>query len=205
MNPEVVYKMVVPDEHFVKIKQLVKDTGRIGTYITDKNGKRVRFYKKDGLIFADERKEDDTIHTQEVIKMSEVQQVKQEHDGFRQDTLKRIQKDHPDMPVEEQEAYADVLREANDSIKKLIASGVEPQVAYKIIESVLQDKEIIDNTMKDKEDGGSAEALAEVLRDRERLFGNPKDPNYGKESEEELRHIAEVKKLSVPDDKTFSS
>lgn len=191
-----IHRLCIPDEHYAKIKESLKDAGRIGIYLTDKNGKRVRFYKKDGVIYADERKDDDTVFTQEVIKMSEIQQVQNEHSVFKQEMLKRIQADHPDMPLEEQEAYADVLREANDSIKKLIASGVEPSIAYKIIESVLQDKEIIDNTMKDNE-SNSAEALAEVLRDRERLFGNPKDPNYGKESEEELKHIAEAESNTV--------
>jgi hypothetical protein len=181
MNPEFVYRMCVPDEHYAKIKDALKDAGRIGIYLTDKNGKRVRFYKIEGVIYADERKEDDSVFTQEVIKMSDIQKVSNEDNAFKNEMIKRLETDHPDMSAEEKDAYADILKEANESIKKLIASGIEPTVAYKIIESILQDKEVIDNTTKE---GGSAEALAEVLRDRERMFGNPKDPNYGKDKNE---------------------
>lgn len=178
MNPEFVHRLCVPDEHYGKIKESLKDAGRIGIYLTDKNGKRVRFYKIEGVIYADERKEDDSIFTQEVIKMSDIQKVSNDHDAFRKEMMKRLEADHPNMAQEEREAYADVLREANDSIKKLIAGGMEPSLAYKIIESVLNDKEIIDGTQKGE---GSAEALAEVLRDRERMFGNPKAPGYGED------------------------
>ena len=172
MTPEFVHRMCVPDEHFAKIQEQLKDSGRIGVYLTDKNGKRVRFYNKKGVIYADEKKEDDSIFTQEVIRMSDIQTVENDCNVFRTEMLKRLGLDHPDMTNEDKETFADILKEANESIKKLITSGVEPNVAYKIIESVLQDKEIIDNT------GGSAEALAEVLHDREKLFGNPKNEHY---------------------------
>jgi hypothetical protein len=164
---EYVHKMCVPDEHYAKIKELLHDSGRIGIHLTDKNKKRVRFYKEDGKIMAEERKEDDSIFKQEVIKMSEIQQQQNPATAFQNEMLKRITEDHPDMPVEEREAYADILMQANDSIKRLIVSGVEPGLAYRIIEGVLQNKEIIDN-VKPKDDSEdavneSAEKLAEVL------------------------------------------
>jgi hypothetical protein len=168
MEPTVekIYKMCVPDEHYDRIVDMLKDCGRIGTYVTHKNGNRVRFYKIDGKIFADERKEDNSIFTQEVIKMSEVQQTKMEHSDFRKEMLSRIEKDKPELQEEEKNAMADVLYEANESIKKLIASGVHPALAKSLIEAVLNDKDIIDGTK------GSPEALAEVLMQRGEELGS---------------------------------
>lgn len=184
-DSNLIYKMCVPDEHFSRIQEMLKDAGRIGIYLTHKDGTRVRFYHKDGKTFADERKDDNSVFTQEVIPASEIEAVKRQHSSFREELMKRLVVDFPDDTDEEREAHADVLTEANEAIKRLILSGVEPKVALYIIQSVLADKNIVDNT------GGSAEALAEVLRDRERMFGNPKDPNYGKDSDERIDAPAE--------------
>lgn len=162
---EHIYKMCIPDEHYDRIVDMLKDCGRIGTYITHKNGNRVRFYKVDKKIFADERKEDDSIFTQEVIKMSEVQQAKMETSDFRKEMLSRIEKETPELQEEEKNAMADILYEANESIKKLIASGMHPVVAKSIIEAVLNDKDVLSKA------NGSPEALAEVLMQRGEEIG----------------------------------
>jgi hypothetical protein len=124
---------------------------------------------------AEEHKEDESVFTQEVIPMSQVEDVKRQTNCFRESLMKRLEEDMPDITQEEREAHADILTEANEAIKRLIVSGVEPKVALYIIQSVLADKEVIDNTK------GSAEALAEAMKQKEELFGSPKDPNYGQE------------------------
>lgn len=177
MEPRVekIYKMCVPDEHFERIQELLKESPDNEIHVKHKDGYVVRFYYTAGVLYADKQTEDDSIFTQEVIKMSDVQKVKMETSEFRAEMLSRISKDSPDLPEESKEAMADILYEANESIKKLIASGVHPGVAKALIEAVLNDKEIIDGT------GGSAEALAEVLRNREEMFGKPSDPGYGED------------------------
>jgi hypothetical protein len=188
-----IYKMVVPDEHFTRIQEMLKEANsKIGVHLTHKNGNRVRFYHDGGKTFADERKEDNSVFTQEVIPMSEVEDMKRQHSSFRETLMKRLKDDHPDWSQEELDASADILTEANESIKKLIAAGVDPRLAQHLIEAVLADKNIErsaeelvevlkerEQTYKAEEEPNSGEALGASLCEREEMFGKPGDPEYG--------------------------
>lgn len=166
MNPTVenIYKMCVPDSHYERIIEMINES-KTEIYLTHKSGNRVKFYLKDEKLYADEEK-DDSIFTQEVIKMSSIDQVKRDNSDFKNEMIKKIENDNPNMLQEDKEALADILYEANESIKKLIASGVQPNVAKQIIEAVLNDKDIIDGT------GGNVEALADIIKQKEEMLSN---------------------------------
>lgn len=158
ITPQVehVYKMVVPDDHYDRLWEIVEKDKNKSVAISDKNKVLHQFYFKDGKLYAD-REMDGAKQQNEVIKMSDVPKVKGKHSDFREYIVKRLKADYPNESEEFISEHADVLYEANESIKKLIASGVPPQVAQRIIQSVLEDKSIIDNTK------GDAQALADVI------------------------------------------
>jgi hypothetical protein len=96
------------------------------------------------------------------------------------------------------EAYADILTQANQSVKNLMARGHNPDTALEIVQSILEIKNNVEffnklssisdqrgiemrEDYEDKMKHNNGTAIGEVLRDRERLFGNPKDENYGKD------------------------
>lgn len=143
------HAVALTDEDYSRIDSLAKKKGRIGIKLTDKNGVVNRFYRKDGLLWCDIRKDDGSIFTQECMKMSDIAQARKA--PFANAMKQKLKEDHPSMTAEEVDAYADIIAEANESIKRLIASGVEPDVAHKIITEALKGKEIVDNVNKNEE------------------------------------------------------
>jgi hypothetical protein len=181
MDQQLIHKMAVPDEHYERIEELLK--GKRNITIKDNKGQEAKFYHHtDGTLMAD-KWDDEKLVQQEVVKISDVPQLKKALASrpFRENLVFRLKEDFPEMSQDEIELHADVLTEANESIKKLIASGVPPMVASKLIQDVMNDKELIEQLQAEDEDGkdNSAYALANILKERERMFGNPKDPGYG--------------------------
>lgn len=143
------HAVALTDEDYSRIDSLAKKKGRIGIKLTDKNGVVNRFYRKDGLLWCDQRKQDGSIFTQECMKMSEIANAQRA--PFANAMKEKLKADHPSMTPEEIDAFADIIAEANESIKRLIASGVEPDIAHKIITEAMRGKEIIDNVNKNEE------------------------------------------------------
>jgi len=161
MDQKLIHKMCVPDEHYARIEELLKDKRNIT--IKDNKGQESKFYyHTDGTLMAD-KWDDDKLIQQEVIRMSEIPQVQQAVNTrpFRENLLFRLKEDFPEMTQEEIELHADVLTEANESIKKLIACGIPPMIAYKLIEDVMNDKELIAHL-----EGKNEEYLATVIKER---------------------------------------
>jgi hypothetical protein len=171
--------MCIPDEHFSRIQELLKD--KKSMKLKDAKGQESKFYyHTDGTLMADRWTDENTLVQQEVIKMSEIPALQHSINTrpFRENMIFKLKQDFPDMKPEDVEVHADILAEANESIKKLIASGVPPNVASQIIQDVLADKKLLDELTKEETDidtENSAHALAEILREKEILFGNPKE------------------------------
>jgi hypothetical protein len=136
--------LCLPDDHKQRILDMLelesnKDNGFV--HLKDKNGVVMKFYINQGNLWAD-RPDGDKVIPQPVITMSEAKAFneaqKEANRSFKEKVIERIQTDFPDKTKEEVEQDADILNEANESIRKLIASGVAPSVARKIITSVLE-------------------------------------------------------------------
>lgn len=132
--------LCLPDEHLASINELLeaeenKSNGFI--HLTDKHNTPHKFYKVNGNLYAD-RSDNGKILKQPVISMTEANKIKEQQRPFKDKITERIQADFPDKTNDEVEQDADILNEANESIKKLIASGLAPSVARSIIMSVLE-------------------------------------------------------------------
>jgi hypothetical protein len=143
------HAVALTDEDYSRIDGLVRKKGGRGIKLTDKKGVVNRFYRKDKLLWCDQVKADSSIFTQECMKMSDIANAQKA--PFADAMKEKLKADHPTMTAEVVNAYADVIAEANESIKRLISSGVEPEVAHKIITEALRGKEIIDNVNKNEE------------------------------------------------------
>jgi hypothetical protein len=131
--------LCLPDDHKKRIEDMLdnelnKENGYI--HLKDKHGVVMKFYRNGGNLWADRADGKDVI-PQPVIGMSEAGEFQKNARPFKESVVERIKNDFPDKPMEEVEQDADILNEANESIKKLIASGVAPSLARKIIMSCL--------------------------------------------------------------------
>jgi hypothetical protein len=150
------YLLCLPDEHIERILDLLdneanKKTGFI--HLTDKNSVVHKFFKQGTTLIA-ERDDNGKPMAQPVISISEAKKMREAQRPIKEKITERILSDFPEKTKEEVEADADILAEANESIKKLIASGVAPSVARKIIASVLDCEKAIT----------SPEELAELMK-----------------------------------------
>jgi hypothetical protein len=125
---------LLPDE-YKRIAKLARGS-RIGVICNHKAG-RFRFYFKDGEMFADIRDKDNNIKTYPVVDMEKAKEMERtegtQNDLFKNSVLPKIRADHPDWTEEEVECLADMLNEANGSIKRLIMQGIDPVMAQKIV------------------------------------------------------------------------
>jgi hypothetical protein len=150
------YMLCLPDEHITRIHELLenelnKKNGFV--YLADKNKVVHKFFKQGNTLIS-ERDDNGKPLVQPVISMSEAVKIKESQRPFKDKMVERMEKDFPEKSKEEIEADADILNEANESIKKLVASGVPPSIAKKIIMSVLD---------SDKQPT-SPEELAELMK-----------------------------------------
>jgi N-methylhydantoinase A/oxoprolinase/acetone carboxylase beta subunit len=59
-------------------------------------------------------------------------------DKYRSKIEERVKEDFPDMTSEEVKAHADVLNEANESVKRLIDNGMPKALAVKLISMIVE-------------------------------------------------------------------
>jgi hypothetical protein len=143
MEPAKEYIMCVPDDHYAKLETLL-ETKVLGMEIKDKNGVPAYFYSKNGKIYSEQ-----SGLTQEVVKMSSIPDVKRQHDPFREHLMSRLRNDFPDCTQDELDAHADILTEANTTIKNLIAQGLPKEIAYRIVQTALEE-DITDSNIDEK-------------------------------------------------------
>ena len=132
--------LCLPDDHKQKIIDLLEsEENKANGYVhlTDKHGVVMKFYYNQGNLWAD-RADGEHVIQQPVITMSEAQKVKQAQRPFKEKAIERMKAEFPEKTPEQIEQDADILNEANESIKRLIAAGVAPSVARKIISNVLE-------------------------------------------------------------------
>lgn len=131
------YAMCVPDEHYVKIEEMVKadDNGHI--YLGDKSGCTVKFYLLDGKLMSEKEETDGNKLVQRVITMTDVKKLQESQIPMADKIATKLKEDFPEQDEETIKAHSEVLAEANNSIKNLVASGVPMALAKEIIMSIM--------------------------------------------------------------------
>ncbi len=148
------FALCVPDDHYERIVKLIDESETSETLLKDRAGITQRFYRDGDEIFADKEESDGNVLKQRVMTMSEAEKMATK-DKFRMKIENRVKEDFPDMSEEEVKAHADVLNEANESVKRLIAGGMPKAVAVKLISMIVEgNKEF-----------SSPEELAEFMRE----------------------------------------
>jgi hypothetical protein len=152
MNTEKQFVMAVPAEDYRRVRKMARRAGPKGVVI--KGARSVaRFYLKDNKLMADEKKEDGSVLTQEVMDIEHLPRNLEYRDHMKE----RLRKDYPDKDDEWLTAHADVLDEANRATKRLaMEAGIPPDMAAKIIaealrlqmEDVSGNKEAVEDLMK---------------------------------------------------------
>jgi hypothetical protein len=159
MNPTIKQAVAIPDEEYSKLRLCAKANGKRGYLIKDKKGVMHRFFMKDNILYS-EKKVDDALQEFEVMSMTEALEKQKEMNErdpnaqFKAHTMQRMRQDHPNMSDEDLEANADIVVEANESIKRLISKGIPAETAHKIITGLLHSedlKEHIIDELKKKE------------------------------------------------------
>lgn len=138
--------MGLMDEDYQRIARMARKS-RIGVRLQDKVGP-VRFYYKAGQLFADRRDASNNITTQPCVNVKDVLEQQgranataategTQNDLFKNAVLPKIREDHPDWTEEEVDAVADIMNEANGSMKRLILTGVDEQLAARLVAEAL--------------------------------------------------------------------
>ena len=125
----------LPDSHVEQIHALLesemnKENGFI--HLTNKDSTVYKFYRQQGNLMPE--KEDG--NTQVLISQAELWN-RNAKSRFYMGIIKRLRDDFPDKTDEEIQQDAEILCEANEAIKRLIAQGVPKEKAVKAIESAL--------------------------------------------------------------------
>jgi len=108
-----------------------------------KNDKEARFYMDNNKLYC-ETKIDGKVC--EVISLYEAMKIKDEiaensKNEFKNSVINKMISEYPDLPIEDINANADIVNEGNEAIKRLIESGLQPDIAYKIILATLHSDE----------------------------------------------------------------
>ena len=137
--------VAIPDADYDRILDILKTKNSIK--LTNKDKIEKKFYLKNGILYADSWA-DTTKITEEVFKQSEIAQ--QYSNTFRESVRQRMVRDHPEWSTEEIEANADIVNEANETIKRLIQSGVDFATAVGVVKHTLT-SDSIDEEVKNIE------------------------------------------------------
>lgn len=137
--------VAIPDADYIRILDILKTKNSVK--LTNKDKIEKKFYVKGTTLYADSWA-DTTKVTEEVFKQSELAQ--QYSNTFRESIRQRMIRDHPEWSAEEVEANADIIDEANETIKRLIASGIDYTVAVGVVKHTLISNNI-ENEIKDIE------------------------------------------------------
>lgn len=112
---------------------------RIGFRVRDKNsGNILRFYYKKDCpdLFVDIRDKNDNRTTMEVVDVSNAGSSK----TYKESVMEKIRQESPDKPEEVIEYEADLLAEGRKTIEELVRKGVNPELAFKLVRSALNDR-----------------------------------------------------------------
>lgn len=137
------YFISVPDDKYESIYKRVSDELSGFLHIADKNGVIQKFFRQGEALYA-ERQDGEKLLQQKVIPKSKEEEVKNRMRPFRDMIVERLRADFPDYTEENIQIHADILNEANSSIKQLITAGVSPANAIRIVMSILDSKEEFD-------------------------------------------------------------
>lgn len=132
-----IYGLCVPDEHYIRIMTLLDESKDQSIYLKDKSAITHHFFKDGDDIYADKEETDGNILKYKVMKLSEANtfaEKNKQHSMIKN----RVKSDFPDMSEDEVQAHADVLNEANESVKRLINSGMPKELAVKLISLVIE-------------------------------------------------------------------
>jgi hypothetical protein len=146
------YVLTVPDDKYDSLFARV-ETEPVS--IADKNGVVQTFYRQGTKLYAD-RDNDGTPLTQKVIRKSEEEAYKNRK-PFKDSIKDRLRKDFPEYDEANLEAHADVLGQANESIKRLIQAGISPANAVKIVLNILDNQDKFE----------SPEQIVELIKEKE--------------------------------------
>ena len=135
--PTTAYAMCVPDEHYVKIEEMVKADENGHIYLGDKSGCTVKFYLLDGKLMSEKEETDGNKLVQRVITMTDVKNLQEAQIPMVEKIATKLKEDFPDKDEETIKAHSEVLAEANNSIKNLVASGIPLTVAKEIVMSIM--------------------------------------------------------------------
>jgi hypothetical protein len=124
--------VAIPDADYDRILDILKTKNSIK--LTNKDKIEKKFYLKNGILYADSWA-DTTKVTEEVFKASTVMQ--QQGPTFRESVRQRMIRDHPEWHTEDVEANADIVNEANETIKRLIQRGVDFATAVGVVKYTL--------------------------------------------------------------------
>jgi hypothetical protein len=134
------YYLSLPDDKYDSLYKRVSEDKEGFIHIADKNGVIQKFYRQGEVLFA-ERQDGEQLLQQKVIPKSKEEEVKKKFRPFRDMIVERLRADFPEYTEENIQSHADILNEANSSIKKLIESGISPSNAIRIVMSILDSQE----------------------------------------------------------------
>ena len=124
--------MALPELEYKKLTEALKHNKSIK--VKDAKGVEHKFYKKGDTIYADFHM-GLVRHTNEVFNVAEL--ARQDTNSFRNAVRRKMKADHPEWDEEELDIQADVISEANESIKRLMAMGVGYEVAVGVVKHTL--------------------------------------------------------------------
>jgi len=130
--------LTIPDKQFSGLESAL-DKDKIVS-VRNKDNVFFNFYR-DGDVIVGENTDTGAKH--KVVSESEGLKLKEKQLTFKEQIEKRIRTDFPDISEEQLKQDADILYEANESIKTLIKAGLKPEVAKNIIFKVLESKDDI--------------------------------------------------------------
>ena len=137
--------MGLNSEHFKMVSQEARKT-RIGFRVRDtKTGNYLRFYYKDGELLVDIRDKNDTKMTMPVVDVADAGKT----DTYRDAMMNRIRAENPDKSDAQVEYEVDLLVEGRKTIEELVKKGVDPELAWKLVKSALNDRIASEQDVKD--------------------------------------------------------
>lgn len=127
----------VSDSDYKQIMARVKACGRRGVTLTGRSGP-VHFHLKGKELYGDVSDLSGNKITREVVNIDKIPKTTE----FKVSIKDRLREDHPDMSDEMVEANADIINEANETIKRLMTIGIEPEMAARIVITALKEENL---------------------------------------------------------------
>jgi len=134
---ETVLSMGLPPGVYKRVSREARKT-RIGYRVLDKKNKAIYrfYYNNKNELMADAVDVKGVKSTMEVIDASKVGQSK----SYKSILIEKIKNENPEKDDEEIEMMADLLVEGRKTMEELVAKGVNPEVAYRLVRTALDDR-----------------------------------------------------------------